>query len=877
MRTRPPRLAERLLIYFLREELAEEVLGDLEENFDQRLERRSVFRAKVNYWYQVLHYLRPFAMKRLIHIEYGPQINYAMLINYWNVARRFFKKHLALTTMNVVVFGVGLAACILILSKVTYEWSYDTFYPDHEDIYRVSLDHYYPYDVYQNSTAQSFYPMGSELKNRYPEVEAFARVSGKLRNTIIRVGEKSVQEDHFHLINPSFFDVFTVQLLYGDTTDLGAYDVFLSESLAIKLFGQSDVIGASVDIWDGSIYQVKGVYADLPDNTHFKYNMLLTLVRNENRMSNWEHYSVHTYLRLQKGVDVASLEEKLDVFNTEFSKLSDEQSVGVDYRWEIALQPLSSIYLTSDLLFEHRVNGDLQGANMLAVMAFLIIVISCFNHINLTNSVYATRLKEYYVRKAQGAHKSDLLKQYAFESLLLLLFGVIAAAAFLYVLPYVSRYSVSFVDRSTLFYVGVAAVLLIAFMIAVVLSSSAFAFINPMKFVNGQFVANPVMKRVGKSLIVVQFLISFLLLAGALTVSRQLDYLTDHNPGISISDVVTVEFPGLYYPNHSEELERFKMELEQQTGIQSVSYTGSAPGTPYGMDGSIRFVEDKTENAKFNYLHYVSAEYFDTYDLELLAGRVFDERSPADSAAIVVNETTAIKLGVTDYQRLIGQKVVMPRYGEWPTFEIVGVSKDYYHESLKKEVEPVAYLSMATTGYCTSMSIRLADAPDRGRLTMIEETFASSFSYLYNLGFVTENYTGFLSSYYELSKLIRALSLLAILMAGVGLFGLASNETEKRSKEVAIRKVNGARAEDICLQFIIYFAKILGLAFLLSVPVSVYFANEWLSNFAVRIEVGAWFFILQLLITSVLVIISIGYSLAKMSMQNPIVALKNND
>ena len=798
-----------------------------------------------------------------------------MLTNYWNTARRFFGKNWGLTTLNVVVFGIGLAACLLILEKVSYEFSYDKFYDQHEQIYRVSLDHYYPHDAYQNSTAVSFYPIGSELLNQFPEVENFTRVSFKRRNTVIEVGDKAFQEDDFYVVNPSFFEVFSLEMLHGDTVNIGAYDVFLAESLARKLYGEVNVVGASIGLW-GDSYKIKGVYKDIPDQSHFTHKMLLTVLRNNNRMSDWAHYSVYTYIVLREGVLGSDLEKKLSSFNTEFSKLSDEQS-GVEYRWEIALQAISSIYLTSDLHFEHEINGDIQSVYMLMIMALLIVVISCFNFINLANSMYAKRLREFFVRKAIGANSLALLKQCTFESFLLLLFGFLLAVGLIILLPHVSDYSISFMGQPYMFYIGLGGVLLVTLLLAVVLPSSAFAFINPLKFANGENVSNPVIKRMGKSLIVAQFIVSFLLLAGSLTVSKQLDFISKKSPGIVIDDVVTLDFPNFHYPNHRVELERFKNEIENHVGVKSVSYAESVPGNKHSIDGSIRFVGDVIENAKFNYYQIVSTDYFETYDVNVLAGKVFDDRTQADSASILINETMAKELGVRDYAEVIGKKVVMPWGSAYPTFEIVGVAKDYYHESLKNEVEPLAYLPITHYGSCNKASIRLSGNDRDETLASIEANFKEIFSHIFNLEYIDDNYAGVLSSYHELSDLIKALAVLAILMAGVGLLGLASNEAAKRTKEVAIRKVHGAHGSDIYLLFLKRFGKLVGIAFLVSVPMSFYYADDWLNNFAVRVNLGVWFFWLQVLITATVGTISISYFLIKMSLQNPVVALKNGD
>ena len=324
-------------------------------------------------------------------------------------------------------------------------------------------------------------------------------------------------------------------------------------------------------------------------------------------------------------------------------------------------------------------------------------------------------------------------------------------------------------------------------------------------------------------------------------------------------------------------IHRFKNEIINLAGVESVSFAESVPGTAHVVDASIRFRGEPEGSGKLNYIQRVSTDYFDTYGVEILAGRAFDERSPADSTAILVNETMAVDLGVRNHQELLGKKVLMKYLGSFRTFEIVGVVKDYYHESLKNEVKPVAFVPLLLHGICNKASIRLSKNNQKETLAYIENAYKNNFQDVYAVNYIEDNYSGFFNSYHELSNLIRALAILAILLAAVGLFGLASNETAKRTKEVAIRKVNGASGNDIYLLFLKYFGKLVGIAFLLSIPVSFYFANDWLDNFAVRVDMGLWFFGFQIVITAFVGIISVSYFLLKMSLQNPIVALKNKE
>lgn len=800
-----------------------------------------------------------------------------MIFNYLNTAFRFLRKNWALTTLNVVAYGIGLAACTLILHNIIYETSYDKFNVNHENIYRVSLDHYFPYDAYQNSTAISFYPLGDELKNQYAEIQEFTKVSRKIQNTEVRVGDNVFREDNVYVVDSSFFKIFSIDMISGASGNFTLYDIFLSESLASKLFEEKNPIGNTVEFW-GRAYSVKGVYEDVPENSHFKHDLLFVVFNDENQMDNWQHYNYYTYIMLKAGVDEKGFEQKLKPFSDNFSKFSDEQS-NVDYRWEIKLQPLTSIYLQSDIDFEHEVNGDAQNVYILLVVAFLIVIISCFNYVNLSNSMYAKRFLEFFIRKVHGATSANLLKQYTIESLSLNLLGLAAGVIILFLIPLFTEYSINLLGQPSAFYWGIFGIIAASFTLSIVLPALAFSMVDPLKYMKGEYVTNALAKGFGRSLIVTQFVVSFILIAGAVTINKQLSFIVKKNPGINTSNVITVDFPGVFYPNREGDFGKMKVDLEKNVSIQNVAFSEIVPGTKYTRDGSIRFIEDPAENAILNYLQLVSSDYFETYEIEVLAGRIFDGQRPADSLAILVNESTAKEFDVKNYADLLGREVTMPWNGGHPTFEIVGVVKDYYHESLKNNIHPCAFVRIGSGGYCYKASIRVnnsSEATQAATLETIEKAYKAIFPFAFESSHVEDGYANQYVSYFDFSILIKAFALLAILMAGIGLLGLASNETAKRTKEVAIRKINGAQVQDIYILFLKYFFRLIGISFVLSLPVSFYFAKDWLNNFAVKIEIGVWFVWVPVLVSIVIGLLSIGYSLIKSTLQNPITILRNN-
>lgn len=798
-----------------------------------------------------------------------------MISNYLKTSFRFIKKRWRLTTLNIVGYGVGIAACILILQNILYETSYDKFYKDYENIYRVRLDHYYPFEVYQNSTAISFYPTGVSLKNEYPEIKEFARVSRKNSNIIVKYKEETFREDNVYLIDSSFFKVFSPDFVKGKATTLRWNDVFISETTAKKFFGKKEPIGELVDAW-GYSFAIKGVFKDVPENSHMKYDMLF-LMPARKELEDWQHYNYYTYLLLNPKSDYKALEKKLRSFSDKYSKLSDQQS-SVDYRWEIKLQPLKSIHLESQIDFEHEVNGSMQYIYIISFVAMMIIAISCFNYVNLSNSMYADRLREFFVRKVHGAASSNLLTQYALESTILNVLGFLFAVLVTIVFALQSPQADKFNWTEPMFYYALLGTLVVSIIFSGIFPALVFSFFNPLRFLKGEYSAGSQKNGFGKILIILQFSISFVLIAGALTINKQLSFISNHYLGFNNDNVVVLDFPSLNYAEQQGALRKMKNDLESNTLIEQVAYSEAIPGTKHVNDASIRFVEDPAENSKFCYNQLVTPDYFNTYKIEILHGRSFSEDRPTDQQTLLVNEILAKQLDVNNYKDVVGRRVSVPWQGDYAIFEIIGVVKDYHHESMKNGIQPCLFIPLQNNGACNKASIRINASDLQARkkaLADIESAYKKGFSYPFQFVYASDFYNTQYATDTQFSYLIGAFAVLAIFMAGIGFFGLASNDTRRRTKEVAIRKVNGARTADVYVLFARHFLKLIGVTFVLALPVSFFIARNWLDNFAVRVDMGVWFVFWPVLITTILSLLSISYYVLKVALVKPVTIIKN--
>ncbi|UII31873.1 ABC transporter permease [Fulvivirga ulvae] len=791
---------------------------------------------------------------------------------------RSIKKRWVLTLLNIVGYGVGVAACLLVLHNILYETSYDKFNKGHENIYRVQLDHFYS-DVYQNSTAISFYPIGPELQKRYPEVLDFTRVQ-IVNNATVEYEENRFLEENVFTTDSSFFRMFSLDLVKGSFSNLNRLDIFMSESLARKYFGEEDPINKMITVL-GRSCEVKGVYKDLPPTTHLQHDMLVVRPNFERLAENWAGYAYHTYLLLEPGVDIENFEGKLQAFSDEFSQVSDEQS-SVEYSWKMDLMKLSDIHLKSDVDFEHQTNGNMTNIYILIIVAAFVLLISGFNYVSLTNSINAERIGDVFVRKLHGASRFNVLRKYAIESLILNFSGIALAIILTLIFSRFAEtqaldfnFSIDWTNPN--YYLLLGGVILLSFIFSGLIPALVFTSLNPLKYLKGEYFRSKKNKNFGKVLSMLQFAISFVLISGALTINRQLNYINQVDLGFENEDVVVLNTPRMGYEDSRSSLNKFRADLMSSSLIENVGFSEFIPGVKYTRDVSVRLQDDPAENAIFCYAQTITAPYLNVYGVKLKAGRTFDDDRDADIESIMINETLAKELYNGDYNNLLNKTVVLPWHEEYRTFKIVGIVGDYHHESIKNAVQPCVFVSLRNDGLAYNTSIKASPGKNvREVAELIESTYKANFpDRVLDLFYADTFYKQQFESDIQFANLIELFALLAILMSGVGLLGLASNETRKRTREVAIRKVNGAGMREITKLFVLHFLKQIGVTMLIALPVSLYIADSWLDNFATRVDIGIWFFMYPILITILISALSMGHHVFKVALVNPVRILKD--
>ena len=789
---------------------------------------------------------------------------------------RILKKRWVLALFTFLGYGIGLAVCLIIGQKISYELSYDKFYPNHERIYRVSLDHYSPHESYQRSTATSFYPVGSELVARYPEVESMVRIlNEEMGNVSVKYKNEVYVVEDVSVIDTTFFDIFDLGMKYGTSESPAFKDVFLSESLAKTIFGAKDPTGETVEMF-GQPWKVKGVFYDIASNAHVQFHFLQIDREREYREAYWGGNNHYTYLLLNEKTDIKALREKLKDFSAEFSQISDQFS-DEEYRWEANLQPLTSIHLHSQLAFEHQTNGAMQDIYLLLAIILMMLIISGFNYTSLLKLIQEERMQEFHVKKVFGASSFQLFRQHLLESLLFTAIALLLTGVLVKMVMNFGRN-----DFGIEFYEGRNYILLLSILGAFVLTlilvpALLLASRAALPLQEQQRSTQNLGSSKGRWLAVPQFAISVVLIALAITVNKQLAFLRQVDAGFSNEHVLTLStmLPTSYADAGLESLEN---TLRQQSQIKTVAFSETIPGEKFERDGSFRLAEQPEEAAESCNLQLVSKDYFNTFQISLLAGTSFSKNETHESLEALINESLA-NLFQIPYEELIGREASVPVGNEYRTVTIRGVVNDYFHQSLKDEITPCAYLNISKLSAIIS-SISVRTTPVDGKelkqiMDVVEEAYADAFPVdAATLIYAKDRYDAQFQKDNQFARIISAVTLLSIFMTVLGFIGLASNYARSRTREMAIRKVYGAGLTNIFALFGTSYLKLMGITLVIAFPLSLYLVTQWLNYFVIKVELGAWFGFWPIFIVSTISLLAFGYYVTKVVVQNPVKILQ---
>jgi len=886
----PPRYLLRFLEWFCPASLYEGIEGDLLEQWEEDVHSVGVKKARIRFTGNVCRFFRP---EIILRNRFSLQlINTIMFKNYLTIAFRNVWKNKVFSSINVFGLGIGLAACLLIFQFVSFELSYDQFNEKFDRTYRITNDRFQNGKLIQHGTIM--YPTVSPVMAKdFPEIEEQTRLmpGGDMN---IRVGDQNFRGDNCYFVDERFLSVFSFPVLAGErkTALKDRYSVVLPVHTARKYFSlagndYATLVGKTF-YWglDKQPYVVKAICEDVPPNSHIQFDALIsyaTLIspNNHGADDSWTWSDMRHYLVLKPGVDYKQLEAKFPAFSDRYFQ-GDKVSGSVE---KFYLQPLSEAHLYSDYEYDIAKKANGKAVWAMLIVALFILLIAWINYINLTTSRALDRAKEVGLRKVMGAFKSQLVKQFIFESLMITGFAFAVALIIVQLLqPSFNRITgnelslwriFSTTDATTitvLLLILLAGALLSGFYPAFVLSSY-----QPVTVLKGKFQRSSGGTILRKALVIFQFTSSAALITGTIIVSKQLAFMNNADLGINIDNTMVVRAPELvaWDSTFIQRTESYKHDLLQINGVVSAATSGSLPGERLGRGFGLH-LKDQPSTTKYT-MSYLGADYnfMETYQIPLLAGRYFlsTDHDPdfKKIRATILNRNAVKLLGIDEPQEAIGKEITD---GDGASWTIIGVINDFHQESLKAPMEPMLFLPMYSTYATTSVRIKSEDM--KKVMASVKDVYVTyfpgnSFEYF----FLKDRYNRQYSDDNSFGKIISIFTGLAIIVSCMGLIGLSSYTAIQRTKEIGIRKVLGASIMSIVSLLSIDFIRLVVIAALLSIPIAYFSMQNWLQTYAYRITPGWVQFVTPLVVVFLIAVITISFQVLKAAMKNPADTLKH--
>lgn len=830
-------------------------------------------------WWNVLRFLRPGILLR--HQGSGKLINMIMVQSHFKIALRSFARQKAYTILNIAGLTIGLAACLLIVQYVRYERSFDTFHRRAKDIYRMQ------YNGYANGklnfeSAVAVPAAARAIKENFAEVEEFTRLlplDGVLSYQRPDGERSAFHEKKMYFADSSLFKVFSFQLLKGDpnTALNGVNKIIVSESAALRYFGDEDPIGKTM-IYNGQIaFQVTGVFHDVPENSHIQFQFLVSYGTinkwtENNSETAWGWYDFYTFVLLRPGTDVKQLQAKWDDV---LVKLRKEDWDKDDERQEFILRPLTDIHLYSHLLYEAQPAQQRDGDSVyaLSLIAVFILVIAWVNYINLSTARSLGRANEVGVRKVMGAFRSQLMTQFLTESFLL---NVLAGALALglvrllwtpfseltgWNIPLDFMGSREFWQLSLLLLVG--GTILAGFYPALVMSS-----FRPIMVLKGRITRSAAGNVLRLSLVVFQFVASIFLIIGSVIVFQQIDFMKQKELGFTLDKTLVLKGPGVTDSLTSKKIESFRTEVLRIPGLRSLTASSIIPGDEIFWTTGVRRLTGSNRSGSAESHVGIDYDFVPSYEIKVAAGRSFDRDFPGDDKRVVINRAMSELLDFKSPEAALGEKL----NDGGDTVEIIGVLENFHQMSLKSKVAPIVFLLEPTPRY---ISVKMETDNAREVVASLEGPWqqffpGNPFDYFYLDQFFNKQY----EQDDRFSRVFTLFTGLAIFTAMLGLFGLASFMAVQRTKEIGIRKVLGSTAAGIVLLLSRSFLLPVFIANLVAWPLAWWLMDRWLQTFPYRIAINPFVFVASGLVITLIAFLSVGSQTYKAAMTRPAETLK---
>jgi putative ABC transport system permease protein len=799
-----------------------------------------------------------------------------MLKSYLKTAVRNLIKNKSYSIINIAGLSVGLTCCILISLYIYQEMNYDDYFKNDNRIFRVSTISRTSEGIDKN--AQTSMPVGPALKLNYPEIENFTRIYFA-DNVLMKYKDKKFYESKVIYADSDFFKVFSFDLLMGNSQNVlkNPYSIVLTKDIAKKYFGNNDPIGKKIKLEDKEYFNVTGVMDEVPVNTHFHFNFIASYSSLTPKFFGWDpsnqwgaYFGNYTYILTNRNFNPFEFETKTKNFIDEHLNPPSGTSVWLTY------QPVRELHLISDFQGTPEPINTLNNLFIIAVIGLFVLLIACINFINITTSRSPQRAKEIGVRKTLGANKLNLVKQFIGESLLhtglSLFFSVILVELSLPLFSnLIGEKIVSGLFNQPFLLTGI---ILITGLIGV------FAGFYPafiLSKINVVFAVKGISEKRGnkgrsllkKVLVVIQFGISIILIIATIIINNQIKFALNADLGFNKENILQVM---VFDDKVSEKLNSFKDEIKKVPGVISATNCFAAPVSDFVVYTNIYPNGRKQAGGFLSSFDFVDNGFLDHFGIKLIAGRNFYKtRSNTDTASIIINETTMHKLGFIQPEDIIGKKydIGMNRLNA----AIIGVVKDFHFSSFHEKIKPFAFMNWNNLKHQTSVKINSANISQTiGGIKKVWEEFSSSYPFQYE--FLDQTIDNLYKREERQESIVLTFSIIAIITACLGLFGLAAYSAQQRTKEIGIRKVFGATVSNIVRLISKEFLILTIVANIIAWPIAWYLMNKWLQDFAYKINISLFIFIFAGIITILITLLTVGFQSIRAALANPVESLR---
>lgn len=807
-----------------------------------------------------------------------------MFKNYFKVALRNLVRHKFYSFINVFGLTIGIAVSLLISFYVFDELSYDKFHADADRIHQIYLKGMLQGKPIEGAHTCS--PIAAASRDELAGVEDAIRINIR-RDVVFRNEDKMYSEKKLLLADSNFFSFFTFDLLEGNENDIlnEPNQIILTEKTAIKYFGykigdEDSPIGKSLLMGtDKTNCEIVGVMKNPPKNSHFQFDMMLSMVTwDESRRTQWTSNNLFSYVKLNESADPATVAESLLAMSDKYVGPEIEQFIGITLdEWRASgggeyayyIQPMTDVHLYSKVDDNIEPPGDIAYVYLLSIVSIFIIIIACINFMNLSTARSAGRAKEVGIRKTVGAPKKGLVSQFLLESIIISAVSTLLAVGVIYfALPFFNQITEKSIGAENILTPNSLIAMGLIILVVGFLAGSYPAFyltsFKPTEVLKGKVRQGTKGGWIRSSLVVFQFSISVFLIVCTMVIYKQLKMIQEKNLGFDKENILVIDNTRTL----GDGKQAFKKKLQALSSVKEVSISNVVP--PHAYSNSVYFPNGVQEEGILFYQIYADQDYLKTLGMDMHLGRYFSDDFPSDSSALIINKKGMEALGWTSHE---GNKLAEPtREGGMTYYEVVGIIDDFNFSSLKTEIEP---LVIFLRDFGNLMPVRLGAGNVNDKIKDVEAVWnemapGEPFDY----SFIDENFESLFRAEQRLGEIFILFTSLAIFIACLGLFGLATFIAEQRSKEIGVRKALGASVPSVMILLSKEFTKLVFISIIIAVPAVIFLMNWWLEHFAYKTEIGVMVFVLGGLAALIISILTVSYQSFRAAMANPTKALR---